>query len=251
MKATLPVKIAFWAAICVSSGWLLLTAALGARMVQREIANGFRLVGNPLEVLIVLAFALQPFLILFLIIRAIRRRGDGQPLWIVMRALYPLILIPLVAVYLPALNYLLEQSELRRYVSWHSGTMTYVCSPHGPAVSQDPNYAWAVHLHLTVHRHPGQLGTWSLVWLGKKPVQATSFRARTGSFGGSQGIRWRDPDGQPKAAYLSFSDVMTDHGSAEIYVARAPVDAGGKTSEPEAMLPIDLICVADLASYRE
>ena len=52
------------------------------------------------------------------------------------------------------------------------------------------------------------------------------------------------------AAYLSFSDVLTDYGSPEIYVAIAH-DAAQKASEPEAMPPsIDVICVADPASYH-
>jgi signal transduction histidine kinase len=102
---------------------------------------------------------------------------------------------------------------------------------------------------LTEHRHPEGLGNWIVERPGTKPIAATSFQARTGSIGGSQGIKWQDASGQKMTAYLSFSDVVSDDGPMEIYIALLRDDAAEKTANFKATLSIDFVC--HLSSYRE
>ena len=97
MKAGLLVKIAFWAAIFVASLWLLISIAFGAVAVLGIIPREYVPGGHTLpEILIVLVLLLQPFLILFLIVRAIRLRHQDSAARRILRALYPLVLATIV-----------------------------------------------------------------------------------------------------------------------------------------------------------
>jgi hypothetical protein len=101
-------------------------------------------------------------------------------------------------------------------------------------------------------RHYGRLSDWAVAWPGMKPIAAVSFHARTGSIGGSQGIAWKDSDGRPMTAYLSFSDVM-DHsyGTTETLVKLVQGDRQKNVPDFDAINPPDFHCTADRASYHE
>lgn len=252
MKANWQTKIAFWMAICASGLWLLLTIATAFAGIRDFIAHGFGPTGRgPIEILIVSAVTLQPPIILFLIVRAIRLRNDGHSLLIVVRALYPLALAVSLFAWPTALQYLDYQSEMRMIHRWTTGSITYVCSADSPA-DFDPKRIGPIQLRLTEFRHLGKLGTWIVAWPGKKPIDAVSFEARTGSYGGSQGIAWREPDGRHMIAYISFSDVINENGDrASIWVALMQGDAELKAVDPDTIPSTKFTCGPDPTSYRE
>jgi hypothetical protein len=84
-----------------------------------------------------------------------------------------------------------------------------------------------------------------------KPIAAVSFHATTGSIGGSEGIAWKDSDGRPMIAYLSFSDLVGQYGTAGIIVDL--VQSGVRRSEPslDGIGSTAFDCEPDLASYRD
>jgi hypothetical protein len=230
-------KIVFWAAIISSCAWLVLAVAAGVAAVRLFFAEGSNLdTRGFLEILIVSALTLQPFIVLLLIIRAIRLRGDGQSLRVVARALYPLAPIVLIVGYSHALQYLQLQSMVRTVQRWRIGTVRYACSENSPDTVGQPV------LGLTERRHPGGLGTWFVEWPQRKPIEAISFPARTGSYGGSQGIKWREPDGRKMTAYVSFSDVMGKHGPTSIWVTVHQGEAIAKSPTLDTISPTTFMC---------
>jgi len=248
MKLSLHAKIVFWIAICASGAWLAFTVLVGFLALRHFFYSGFSWIDySGLEILIVAAFALQPVVVLWLIVRAIRLRSDGQALRIVARALYPLATVVFLFAYIKAHDYLQVQDEMRREMRWHTGSAAYACYAHTP--SNGLRATGPIEIMLTEHRHPEGLGNWIVERPGTKPIAATSFQARTGSIGGSQGIKWQDASGQKMTAYLSFSDVVSDDGPMEIYIALLRDDAAEKTANFKATLSIDFVC--HLSSYRE
>ena len=94
-------------AICASGAWLAFTALMGFSALWRFFAGEFFWAGHGArEILIVITFVLQPVVVLWLIVRAIRLRNDGQALRIVARALYPLATAILLFTYIEAFKYL-------------------------------------------------------------------------------------------------------------------------------------------------
>jgi hypothetical protein len=252
MKANWQTKIAFWAAICVSCLWLVLTIAIGVAGIRQFTAHGFGPNGRgSIEILIVLAATLQPPIILFLIVRAIRFRNAGRPVWIVARALYPMASTIFVIGWFKAIQYLFYQSEMRMIERWRAGSITYVCSTYSPAADYNPKTIGPIQLRLTQFRHPGKLSTWIVAWPGKAPIKAASFEAHTGSIGGSQGIKWRQPNGRQMIAYVSFSDLMNEYGPASIWVALAQGDEALKAVNPDTLPSTRFTCGPDPNSYRE
>jgi hypothetical protein len=231
--------------------WLVLAIAIGVVGIRVFLAESFRPTGRgPVEILIIAALVLQPLVILLLIVRAIRLQGVGRPLRIVARALYPLVSVILSSAFAGALMNLAFQSDLRRVQRWRSGSITYVCSTYSPTADYDPKTIGATKLRLTEYRHPGKLGTWIVAWPVKTPITATSFDARTGSIGGSQGIKWREPDGRHTTAYLSFSDLMIKYGPESIWVALVQGDEAARALHPDAMRSTMFTCGPDPTSYR-
>lgn len=106
----------------------------------------------------------------------------------------------------------------------HDGPITYVCSPSSQAVDYSPKTIGPAELRITKLPHPGTFPTWTVAWPGRMPIKATSFQLRTGSFGGSQGIKWREPDGRQMIASLSFSDLVTENGPNTIWVELTKAD---------------------------
>jgi hypothetical protein len=252
VKATWQTRIAFWAAICASCLWLVLTIAIGFAGIRQFTAHGFGPNGRgSIEILIILAVTLQPPIILFLIVRAIRSRNTGRPIWIVARALYPMVSAVLVIGWFGAIQYLFYQSELRMIERWRTGSIAYDCSTYSPTADYNPKTIGPTQLRLTEFRHPGKLSTVIFMWPGKKPIEAVSFQARTGSYGGSQGIAWREPDGRHMIAYLSFSDIMNEYGSASIWVALAQGDTALKVINPDTLPSTTFTCGPDPSSYHE
>jgi hypothetical protein len=253
MNATLSKKIIFWAAICVSCVWLIFTIVTGLAADSRFFAGGFRATGrDPLEILIASAFALQPLAVLFLIVRAIRLRGEGRQLRIVARALYPLAPAVLLFGYVKALLYLDSQFEMRMELRRRTGSMTYLCWSNSPSGRRDPKKIGAPILRLIERRHPGQSSTWTVVWPGKKPIAAASFQASTGNIGGSEGIAWKDSHGRSMVAYLLFSDlVSSSYGTAGFLLLLVQSDVRESTPNLGAMRSTNFDCKPDAAYYQE
>jgi hypothetical protein len=244
MKIGLPAKIVFWTAICLSSLWLAVTAFAGWMVGFRVFAGIGR---APLEVLIASTFALQPFLILFLIVRAIRLRSEGRLLQIIARALLPLASALLIAGYFKAFEYLNYQTEIRMKLRRETGSFSYHCSLR----HREPIEVDARVLRLIEQRHREQPSTWTVVWPGKEPISATSFQTRTWSIGGSQGIAWKASDGRSSVAYLLFSDVVSSYGPTGILVLLSQSDILESTPDLPAMHSKNFYCKPDLASYHE
>jgi hypothetical protein len=232
-------KIVFWAAICLSCGYLAVTIAIAVAGIQQFHVDDFGQRGT-IEVLIAAFVMLQPLLVLVLVFGAIRLRDTGRSLLAIARALCPLA----PAVLLATLVETRFQIESRRIERQRTGSITYVCSD---VSSKQPNTG-SIGLKLTERRRAGRLGNWLVTWPGKTSIEATSFEAQTGSYGGSQGIKWREADGRQMTAYISFSDVLIDYGPADILVEFAKDSAAAKGANP---LSSKYICDPDPASYRE
>jgi NADH-quinone oxidoreductase subunit H len=65
---------------------------------------------------------------------------------------------------------------------------------------------------------------------GVDTISGIPFAARTGSIGGSEGIQYRDANGDLKRAYVSFSDIVGDKGPAEVWVAFDAIDSERTTT---------------------
>jgi hypothetical protein len=242
MASARQTRIVFWTAICASCVWLIVAVAIGAAGIVRFSAGGFGSTGRaPLEILIVSGLTLLPLIVFLLIVRAIRRRSSGLPWRIIARALYPLIPVVLLNVYVGAVEYLGLQFDMRLRTI---GSTTYVCSKNSITMEYDP--AAAIDLRLTERRHPGKVGTWIVAWPGKKPIEATSFPANTGSIGGSQGLAWREPDGRHMTAYLSFSDLVGLYGPAGMWLSLVPGDQATKGATLDATASTKFTCGLDL-----
>jgi hypothetical protein len=242
----------FWAATCISCVWFAFAAAIGVAGSQLLFADGFSPNGRgTVEILIAVALTFQPILILFLILRAIRRRGAGSPLRRIVRAFYPLVPALLLVGDVKALQYLDAQSEMRRVSRWSIGSITYVCSTSSRTIDYHATTIGAVELRLKEIRHPGKPGTWIVVWPGKKPIEARSFPTQSGSIGGSRGIEWREPDGRHMIAYLSFSDIMTEYGPAGFWAVLVQSDRLLNFVNPATVPSTNFTCGPDLGSYRD
>lgn len=243
----------FWAAICLSCIWFAFAAAIVVARSHLLFADGFSPSGlGTVETLIAIVLALQPILVLFLIVRAIRLRGAGSPPRRVVRAFYPLVPAILLVGDVKGLQYLDVQSEMRRVSPWSTGSITYVCSTHSRTIDYDPTTIGPVELKLKEIRHLGKPGTWIVIWPGKKPIEARSFPIQTGSIGGSRGIEWREADGRHMTAYLSFSDIMTKYGPAGFWVELVNSGLPAKLVNPATATPsTSFTCGPDPTSYRE
>ena len=240
-------RIIFWAAICASCLWLVSAAAIGVAGIVRFSAGGFGSTGrDALEISTVFGLTLLPLIILLLIVRAIRHRRSGQPLRIVARAFYPLIPLILLGIYVEAVQYLQSQFDVRIR---NTGSIAYVCS-RTLVTMLDHDPAGAIDLRLEERRHPLNSGTWIVTWPGKRPIEATSFPASTGSIGGSQGITWLEPDGQHMTAYLSFSDLVGTYGPAGIWVSLVQGDPAAKGVSLDAIASTKFSCGLDLKTFH-
>jgi hypothetical protein len=253
VKAGWPARLVFWAATVASCGWLILSAAICAIGFRLFLAHGFKPTGRgPLEIVTACALASQPLVILFLIARAVRLRGAGRPLRVVARAFYPLGTAALLLADVKAFEFLDYQSDLRVELNRQFGSITYLCSTYSPDADYNPKTIGQITMRLVEHRHPGELSSWIVMRAGKPAVAAVSFGWRTGSIGGSQGIRWREPDGQTTTAAISFSDVVSEHGPDSIWVTVVRGNTAPRTSPPElAAGATNFTCGPDPQSYRQ
>ena len=106
-------------------------------------------------------------------------------------------------------------------------------------------------LQLVEKRRGEELSAWSVIWPDKKPIQTVSFEYRTGSVGGSQGIKWREANGRYMIGYMSFSDLGGAYGSPvgmwiTIAEGSAPVR---EWTQIDGSLNFD--CAPDRRSYAE
>jgi hypothetical protein len=245
-------KTIFWTAIGLSCAWLVITLILGAAGISRFVSEGFQLEARDIiAILITLALAIQPAIILWLIVRAIRLRDDGSLLRKIARAIYPLLALVLLPVDAKAIQYLRDQSYLAMIQRWHTGSITYLCSTHSQKADYDPKTVGPIELKLKEIRHPGKLATWIVLWPHQEPIRATSFHAHTGSFGGSSGISWHQPDGRHMIAYLSFSDVMGKFGTTSIWLELIQSEKPQSEFVPGTVPSVKYTCGPDLTSYHD
>jgi hypothetical protein len=251
MKAAWSIKISFWAAIFVSSLWLLLAIAAGVAAALSFLAGGFASGGhNFLEILIVFSFALQPIVVLLLIIRAVRRRDDGQPLRIVARALCPFVTAVLLVGYPRAFEYLRSQCDTRLRALRSNGSMTYRCSLNARSNDHDKRGATSL-FSLGEKRHSGKLSSWTLSWPGRKSITAASFEANTLNIGGSEGIAWKNSSGQSMVAYLEFSDLVSGYGPNGFFLEMTRNDVRDPTPNFITTHRTVYYCKPDSLYYRE
>lgn len=82
--------------------------------------------------------------------------------------------------------------------------------------------------------------TWDAIEADARLVQAATFPIDTGSMGGSQGLRWRGPDGTDVTAILSFSDLMQIDGYGVDEIGVTWSRSSGANARPVSQA---LICI--------
>jgi len=248
MNSAWQVKAGFWGAITASCLWLALVTTVDVSVILRTYADGFG--GDRTNILLRCIFLIQPPLILWLIIRAIRLRNSGQPVRVLARALLPLGLALATFACVLLARHLFDRAALEQFHRWETGEVTYLCSQSTVTADYDPRTAGPIGLRLIEVRQPNTLGTWTVSWPGQKPIKAKAFPARTGSIGGSMGLRWTEADSQHKVAYLSFSDIVGPTGTTSIWLEMRQ-DIGPKGAfDPDILPPTRFTCGPDPKSYR-
>ena len=212
-----------WLAVALASLSFLVLSWISVSIARPFFRGGFWPEGRGWrEVAVVTLVMLPPLVVAWLIARAIRYRQRGGWPIVIARALLPLA----VAVGALALcdTYRLDHlasrpleisAGERAYEKWLKLSDIYTCHPTNAAGERlHPNSS----LRLVARHRRHALSLWSVQWHGLTAVDATSFSADTGSIGGSQGIAWREADGQRMVADLSFSDFYGPNGPKEIWV---------------------------------
>jgi hypothetical protein len=230
----------------LSCAWFLLSVAIDLTLVRAILIGGFTVAGRDwIAALVTGFFLIHPLLVLCLIIRAIRRRNVGRPLRVLSRAL--LALAPALVIIGTALGlrYRDEQAWQKRVNHMKTYGISYVCSQ---AADNDHK---VIELRLVRTPRPNGLEGWTVARSREKPTKAVGFSIDTGSIGGSQGIRWTEPDGQHKVAYLSFSDLVAEFGTTTIFMEMRQDLVATPDFDPGRSPSTRLICNLDPANYGE
>jgi hypothetical protein len=182
-----------------------------------------------------------PLIVLSIIVWALRSRKSADTPRAAAGAIVPLLTMPLAF----AGGTLIGLDE--QYRDWRSrtGSISYECGLTG----FDTNVVGS-ELVLTEVRHLEKESSWAVKWPGKTPINAVGFPYDSRSYGGSQGIKWQEVDGQAMTALLSFSDVISEYGRNQIWVVLVYGDASARSNDLYGLKTMSLTCGADPSSYR-
>src|SRR5690242_3893295 len=114
---------------------------------------------------------------------------------------------------------LLASQNRKRYIEHRpaDGVITYNCSSQSKSVDYNPRSAGPTELNIIARLSEGRAVDWSIQKPNQTPVLATKFDAHTDSIGGSQGLLWRDENGEARIAVMSLSDVVGEYGPETIW----------------------------------
>lgn len=244
--------IAFWIILSLSALWLLLSLAIWPQswfaLIQQRFLRAPS--GALVNLAISLIFLVQPPILVWLIYRAIRGRLRASPLRRLMNAALPLTTFLLVAGLMTIGNVLEERALARHMIRQTTGSISYFCEKNHSHVDFHRNAVRSIHMILTAHRSIDHPTRWIIetptTWSG--PVD--TFRADTGSIGGSQGIQWHDRQGKTFSATLSFSDIYGEFGTETIWLRmKQSSDRDFRREDDPAY--VDMTCGPEPSSYRE
>ncbi len=249
-------QIAYCIVMVLSGLWLVLSAVASVGLLFDLARESERFDYHLIAKLVIGSIiVLQPLLTGWLIKRAHRMRMTGSTPFIIARAALPVSTIALLFAAYVANNYYqnLILSKRTRQEAWQARnkTITYDCSRDSKAVDFDPERIGTIDLRLTSIQREQQPDAWLVKWPGQTPISATSFHVDTGSFGGSQGIRWRRANGTNMVAILSFSDiVLGPYGPASIWVRIQEGSSTGIRANLDSYDPPDFTCGPDPKTYQ-
>jgi hypothetical protein len=234
-------RSAFWGGIFASCVWFAVTIVF-AFTATRQAIDGELPLGWNIFTLIFFARIVPPFVVAALLAWAVRLRKSGSAVKITMRALSPLLTLPLIH-----LNSTLLYSSWS-YSEWRlrTGSISYVCGLDG----FPPNVIGGRELILSEHRRMEGASSWNVTRPGNKPMETVAFPYQTQSIGGSQGIKWREADGRTMTALLSLSDAIIEHWRSQVWAILVEGDASAKRGDLSGMKTESLTCTPDPASYR-
>ncbi len=208
------------------------------------------------DVLLIEAAAAHAAMVIWLLYKGWRawRRGALT----LAKAAWPLVTFAISCTLVAAFATYVAYADWQQYRHAGTGTLSYKCT----------EFNWngdeiAGHMTLTHKRSKKAFngftqlaGEWSISIDGNAPVDGEPIALRTGSIGGSYGLKWT-ANGAAKVAALSFTDMITDYGSEQIGVeigpaATVPLDwysaDGRRLSEEWIERRFD--CHADQDSWR-
>ena len=225
--------IAFWLALIASTCWLGVSLYVWPDLLGLlpELFRGRSI--DLTDVLLLVAIA-QPICIAWLISRAVARRRSRQRWRLVGGGALPLTTLLIFAGAM-AVSTLQRHLREQRYLELHSPgniiTTSYICERNHASVDFHRSLLKHVDLQLTSITKIGAGRSWLVREVGHRPHRAETFVYDNESIGGSEGIRWRDPDGQLQAGAISFSDVHRELGPDTIWVyvplqPRSDIDKG-------------------------
>ena len=159
------------------------------------------------------AFASLPAILNFwLWWRAWRRRGL-QSIGIAARPLWVLGAGVLLLMAIDAWQMLSQLQSVRRALGNEPEPAMYTCNMSENEIAEPAILAqWR---GVRIFKNP-KVGT-QFLFADGHTIDTRWFNAETGSFGGSGGFRWTDKGGVEKAAVLSYSDIVSERGTYEIW----------------------------------
>lgn len=234
-------QIVYWIVMSLSGLWLLLSAVASTGLLLDFARESERFDYHLIDKLVIGSIiVLQPLLTGWLITRGHRMRMTGSTPSIIARAVLPISTIALLFAAVAAKNYyqnlILNKRAMQDAWQARNKTITYDCSRESKSVDFDPKQIGVISLRLTSIRRDQQPDEWLVTWPDQTPISATNFDFDTGSFGGSQGIRWLSANGTNMVAILSFSDIVGRYGSHTIWVR---IQEGNQTSTLEHLASVD------------
>jgi len=213
-------QIGFWLALVVSIGWLCVALLSWPGAIR---PGPFINQGVPVtEVLPQLFLIIQPPVVTWLIVKALRGRKRRYGWRLIASASVPLLGFFVFV-------FLVEFAEYHRrhqeFVLREPGTKirtNYICERNHKAVDFHRNMMERVDLKLTSIVVVGAKKLWLIQEPGQAIRYARTFSYDTGSIGGSEGIKWVDAGGVTRTAAISFSDIHDRLGPASIWIEMPP-----------------------------
>jgi hypothetical protein len=199
----------YYAVFGLSTAWTILAIGIAVWSTSDIIVNWERNQNPRFNLLLFASPAFISFLAWWDAFRLRRLQSvavASKPLWV-------LVAIALLFMAINAWQMLSQLHYVRNAIGTLPEPAMYSCS-----IGKDENTDSAILAQwrgVRIFKNP-DVGTQFLLADGQV-INPTRFNAETGSFGGSSGFRWTDKGGVEKAAVLSYSDIVSERGTYEIW----------------------------------